>query len=214
MVVDLDDPLRPKTAAVVALKGARASALQFRYLFVTDDEGFKVIDVTTPEKARLVESARIGLADARRVYVARTYAYVAGGREGLVIVDVERPESPRVHLKFDDGGKQNDARDGVGHHELFVDRLCRGRGQRAEGPQLTSPEIQPKFYGFSPAEAARDRVARDGVARAVRSPRPDRDRAVERDGRRSRSSALRRAARSRARSSRMSTCGPTAASGV
>ena len=33
------------------------------------------------------------IADARGLYVARTYAYVAAGAQGLVIVDVEQPES-------------------------------------------------------------------------------------------------------------------------
>src|SRR6185369_11142856 len=33
VIVDLDDPLHPKLAAVVPLVGAKASALQFRYLF-------------------------------------------------------------------------------------------------------------------------------------------------------------------------------------
>ena len=37
----------------------------------------------------------IPLEDARNLYVARTYAYVAGGKQGLVIVDVEKPEHPR-----------------------------------------------------------------------------------------------------------------------
>src|SRR5204863_285587 len=66
-VVDLDDPLRPKIAAQVPLAGARASALQFRYLFVTTDAGLEVVDVTIPEKAKAVEGARIPLADARRL---------------------------------------------------------------------------------------------------------------------------------------------------
>ena len=36
VVVDLDDPLKPRVAAQVPLRDARASALQFRYLFVAD----------------------------------------------------------------------------------------------------------------------------------------------------------------------------------
>ena len=36
----------------------------------------------------------VPLTDARNIYVARTYAYVAGGKQGLVIVDVEKPEHP------------------------------------------------------------------------------------------------------------------------
>ena len=46
-----------------------------------------------PEQARFVSQATLKIADARGLYVARTYAYVAAGAQGLVIVDVERPES-------------------------------------------------------------------------------------------------------------------------
>ena len=69
------------------------------------------IDVTDPTKPRLVGTARVPLADARRVYVARTYAYVAAGTEGLAIVDVERPEAPRLYMKYNADGTINDARD-------------------------------------------------------------------------------------------------------
>ncbi|MGZ5101102.1 MAG: hypothetical protein ACXWGX_10575, partial [Usitatibacter sp.] len=65
VVVDLDEPLKPRIAARVALAGARASALQFRYLFVTTAAGLEVIDVTLPERARRVEGARVPLAAAR-----------------------------------------------------------------------------------------------------------------------------------------------------
>ena len=46
VVVDLADPLHPRLAAVRPLRDARASALQFRYLWVTDAEGVKLFDVT------------------------------------------------------------------------------------------------------------------------------------------------------------------------
>ena len=36
------------------------------------------------------------LADAHELYLARTYAYVAAGREGLAIVDIETPEKPTL----------------------------------------------------------------------------------------------------------------------
>ena len=38
--------------------------------------------------------ATLTIADARGLYVARTYAYVAAGKQGLAIVDVEQPEQP------------------------------------------------------------------------------------------------------------------------
>ncbi|HEV3239482.1 MAG TPA: multiheme c-type cytochrome [Casimicrobiaceae bacterium] len=151
VIVDLDNPLQPKLAAVVPLKGARAAALQFRYVFVLDDEGLTTIDVTDPTKARQVGTARVPLADARRIYVARTYAYIAAGREGLVIVDVERPEAPRLYMKYNADGNLNDARDvivGSTNASLFAYVADGANGLKVL--QLTSPEIQPKFYGFSP----------------------------------------------------------------
>jgi len=184
VVVDVNDPLKPRLATVVPLKGARASALQFRYLFVTDDEGFKSIDVTVPEKARLVPGATVPLADARRIYVARTYAYVAGGKEGLVIVDVERPEQPRVHVKYTADGKLNDARDVVvGTTNASAIAYVADGVNGLKVLQLTSPEIQPKFYGFSPEPRPRLIAWRDTASPAISVAKGlDRDRAVDETG--------------------------------
>jgi hypothetical protein len=103
VIVDVDDPLKPRWLATVPLQDARASALQFRYLWVTTARGLELVDVTSPRKPLHVETARVPLADARKVYVARTYAYVAAGAEGLVIVDVERPRQPRVETRVQKG---------------------------------------------------------------------------------------------------------------
>src|SRR5690606_11351280 len=104
------------------------------------------------DKPTLVAGATIPLADARRVYVARTYAYVAAGRDGLVIVDVTRPEQPHVYQTFTAGGTLNDAQDvivGSTNASLFA-YVADGRNG-LKVLQLTSPESQPNFYGFSPA---------------------------------------------------------------
>ncbi|HEX8340554.1 MAG TPA: hypothetical protein VF624_06555 [Tepidisphaeraceae bacterium] len=105
-VVDLTNPLEPRllgTPGLSGLKNARKIAFQFRYGFVVDDEGLKVIDVTFPENPQLVTSASLAIADARDVYISRTYAYVAAGREGVKIVDVERPTEPKVVKTFSEG---------------------------------------------------------------------------------------------------------------
>src|SRR3546814_10083582 len=73
VVVDLSDPLHPRLAAVRPMKDARASAIQFRYLWVTDAEGLKLFDVTKLTDPVAVPSATVPLADARRIYLARTY---------------------------------------------------------------------------------------------------------------------------------------------
>jgi len=148
--LDLDDPLKPKHIATVALEDARATALQFRYLFVTDKTGLRVIDVTLPKKPTLLP-AKIALQDAQRVYLARTYAYVAAGNEGLVIVDIEKPTAPFIYQKFTAGGQLNDARDvivGSTNASLYAYVADGKNGLKVV--QLTAPDTQPRFYGFSP----------------------------------------------------------------
>ena len=51
------------------------------------------------------------LDEANAIYLARTYAYVAGGRRGLVILDIEKPELPRIDQVFDADGCINDLHD-------------------------------------------------------------------------------------------------------
>src|SRR5207248_10223614 len=113
VIVSLNDPLNPKIVRQIgepALKHPRSIAIQFRYSFVVDDEGLKVIDITMPAEVHLVEGAQVALSDARDVYVARTYAYVANGRQGIAVVDVEQPEKPALDQMFNGDGKLNDVR--------------------------------------------------------------------------------------------------------
>ncbi len=184
VIVDLDDPLQPKLVATVPLNHGRASALQFRYLFVTDADGLKAIDVTDPHAPKLVQNDTIALADAHRVYVARTYAYVAAGRDGLAIVDVTRPESMRELTRFNAGGQLVDSRDVVvatTNASLFA-YVADGKGG-LKVLQLTSPEIQPKFYGFSP-EPHPELIASYPTSRPALSLSKglDRDRGVDESG--------------------------------
>jgi hypothetical protein len=152
VVVDLTDPLHPQLAAVRPLVDARASAIQFRYLWVTDKDGLKLFDVTNMRDPVAVPSGTVPLADARRVYVARTYAYVAAKQDGLVIVNVTDPARPAIYRKETFGGKLTDAEDvivGSTNASLFAYVADGVNGMKVL--QLTSPESQRNFYGFSPA---------------------------------------------------------------
>jgi hypothetical protein len=184
VIVDLDRPLEPKLAARVPLAGARSTALQFRYLFVASSSGLEVVDVTVPEKAARVEGARVPLADARRIYVARTYAYVAAGREGLAIVDVEKPEQPKLFARFDAEGRIDDARDvivGSTNASLFAYVADGKNGLKVI--QLTAPDTQPRFYGFSPEPRPRLIAWRETKSPATALAKGlDRDRAVDETG--------------------------------
>jgi hypothetical protein len=187
VVVNLEDPVKPKVVAVVgapAVVKPRAVAIQFRYAFVTDAEGLKVIDVTSPERPRPVPGATVPLADARGIYVARTYAYVAAGAQGLVIVDVERPEQPVIDQVYTADASINDARDvkvGMTNASAFAYVADGKNGLRVI--QLTSPKVTAGNFGFSPRPSpsliATYRTR--GPALAI-SKGLDRDRAVDESG--------------------------------
>src|SRR5262249_30626339 len=186
VVVALNDPKHPEIVAVLnqqVLKHPRAVAAQFRYAFGCDDEGVKVLDITNPAAPRLVNGVR--MADARSIYVARTYAYIAAGKQGLVILDVEDPEHPRVDQVYTAGGCINDLRDvklGITYVSEFAYLADGKNGLRVV--QLTSPET-PGNMGFSPRPTpqliATYRLPHGGevlgVARGL-----DRDRAVDEAG--------------------------------
>ena len=149
--LDMDNPLHPKLVTVIPISGARSTVVQFRYLFVADDAGLDIVDITDPVRPRLVDRAHLQLADARRLFVSRTYAYVANGRDGLAIINVERPEKPRLYTMYTAGGQLNDARDvviGATNASLFAYVADGANGLKVI--QLISPESQPNFYGFAP----------------------------------------------------------------
>jgi hypothetical protein len=151
VVLDLNDPLNPRLLSVIQVDDARATALQFRYLWVLDRGGMVTVDVTNPAQPRIVEGSRVQMADARRVFLSRTYAYVAAKSQGLVIVDVENPERPRVYMQYTADGKLADARDvviGTTNASLFAYVADGVNGLKVL--QLTSPDSQPNYYGFSP----------------------------------------------------------------
>src|SRR4028119_18777 len=93
-------PRTPRSRAWRAPEMPRpaGSGWQFRYAFATDKKGRHTIDITDPAKPRL--AATVPLAHAKNVYIARTYAYVANGEDGLAIVDIERPEKPFLDQEF------------------------------------------------------------------------------------------------------------------
>ncbi|MDP4605066.1 MAG: hypothetical protein NWS68_02800 [Erythrobacter sp.] len=184
VVVDLAEPLAPKVVAVRAMRDARATAVQFRYLWVTDAEGVKLFDVTTLRDPVAVPEGAVPLADARRMYIARTYAYVAAKGEGLVILDVKNPRSPKIFQKVTLGGTLNDAEDvivGTTNASLFAYVADGKNGMKVL--QLTSPDSQRNFYGFSPAPVPE-------LIAWAKTPSPaialskglDRDRAVDETG--------------------------------
>ncbi len=149
--LDMNDPLHPRVVTVIPIRDARSAVVQFRYLFVADGGGLDVVDVTNPDRPAIVPSAHVPLADAHHVFVSRTYAYVADGRDGLAIVDVETPTAPRLYKMYNADGQITDARDVVvaaTNASLFAYVADGVDGLKVI--QLISPTTQPNFYGFAP----------------------------------------------------------------
>jgi len=184
VVVNLENPLAPKVESEIPLNSAQGIAIQFRYAFVVDDDGLKVLDTTSLAHPKLVAGATVPMQDARNIYVARTYAYVAAGKQGLAIVDVERPEHPRLDQVYDAKGEINDTRDvklSMTAASAFAYLADGKNGFRIV--QLFAPNESPNYLGFSPRPAPKliATYRTKGPALAV-SKGIDRDRAVDESG--------------------------------
>jgi hypothetical protein len=191
-VVNLDNPLKPELVAQIGapyLIDPHGIAVQFRYAFIVDRWGLKVFDIThldhpVPVNGAGVQIAGVQIEDARNIYVARTYAYVSAGRQGLAIVDIERPEQPKLDQIFNPNGVMSDVNDvklGMVSSELFAYVADGRNGLRVI--QLFSPTDNPNFAGFSPRPTPRLIASRRtaGPALAI-SKGTDRDRGVDESG--------------------------------
>jgi hypothetical protein len=156
--------------------------MQWRYGFVTDEEGVKVFDTFNPTTPRFVAS--VPLKHAEGLYVARTYLYVANGADGLAIINIKDPENP---AKLDDitaGGQLNDVRDvQIGSINASMYALVADGKNGMRVLQLISPENVPGHMGFSPLPQPKliAGYPTKGIAVTV-SRGLDRDRVVDESG--------------------------------
>ncbi len=187
VAVDVADPLAPAILSAVPLQKATSVAVQFRYAFVTTAAGLEVVDVTEPAKMQLAgagSGAKVALRDARNVYVARTWAYVAAGDDGVAIVDVTVPTAPVLQQTWNADG----ALKGVNQVKVgMVNDSVYGLVAAANGLhvlQLVTPEDGGRSaYGFAPEPRPKwiGKRTTGGPALAI-AKGLDRDRAVDESG--------------------------------
>ena len=184
-IVDIENPFKPRLVRIVSegIVNPQAVQVQFRYAFVCDMDGVKVLDVTNLEAPEHV--AALPMRGAKNIYVARTYAYVAAGTEGLKILDVSNPREPKLDQVFNAGGKIADLRDvtlGITNVSEFAYLADGHKGLHVV--QLTSAST-PGNNGFSPRPVPRliatYKPPHDAEVLAV-SEGIDRDRAVDESG--------------------------------
>jgi hypothetical protein len=166
------------------LKNPRAVGVQFRYAFVTDDEGFKVLDVTEPTKPKLIPGAFVPLKNAQRFYLARTYAFVADGADGLAFIDISNPEKPKLEKLYNADGKLTDTRAvQIGSVNASEFALVADGKNGLQILQLISPENVPESAGFSPKPSPKWIAAFPTKSPAIAISRGlDRDRVVDESG--------------------------------
>jgi hypothetical protein len=187
VVVSVANPKEPKVLGQYSgsfLRNPRAVAVQFQYAFVTDEDGLKIFDISDPD--RPVPASSLALKEANRLYLARTYAYVANGEEGLAIVDIERPTRPRLYMMYDADGQMNDVQAvqiGAISQSMFALVADGKHGFRVV--QMISPENVPENAGFSPKPKpkliATYPIPKGGEAIAI-TRGLDRDRVVDETG--------------------------------
>ena len=187
VIVDVSDPDHMQVVSEVDAPHVirpRAIAVQFRYAFVVDSGGLKIINVTDPKSPQPVDSAAMPVADARNIYVARTYAYISAGAEGLIIADVQNPEHPSKAMTYNADGRINDLNDtklGMTDASVFAYLADGKNGLRVL--QLISPDGTPGYLGFSPRPTPQLIATFPTEGPALAIPKGlDRDRAVDESG--------------------------------
>jgi hypothetical protein len=160
-------------------------SVQFQYLFVSDAQGLKVLNIADPVTPRPVPGATVPLRSAHRLYVARDYVYLANGGEGLAIIDIEKPEEPRLVQMFSANGQIDDARAvQIGSINASMFALVADGKNGLRVVQLVSPDTVPEADGFDPKPSPKliaTYPIKDGEALAV-SRGLDRDRVVDESG--------------------------------
>jgi hypothetical protein len=158
VVIDMDDPLNPKITETISspqITSATGVEVMFRYGFVTDGQGLKVLDTTDLAHPKLLPKG-VKIADARGIYLSRSWGFIAAGAEGLVIVDLTRPHDLKVAKRFTANGKLDDVTDvkiAMTNTSMFAYVADGKNGLRVV--QLTSPEQGAQVHGFAPPLAPR-----------------------------------------------------------
>ena len=187
-VVDVNDPLHPKLVGEYSgpfLKNPQDVSVQFQYLFVSDEQGLKVLNIEDPIRPLPVSGGVVSLNHPHRLYVARDYVYLADGADGLAIIDIERPEQPRLVQLFNAGGQLNDTRGvQIGSIAASMFALVADGKNGLRVIQLISPDTVPQAAGFDPKpnpHLIATFPVPEGIALAV-SRGLDRDRVVDESG--------------------------------
>lgn len=100
--MDVSDPGNPLIISMIEINSAQDLAVSGNFAFVIGEGGLQVIDISDPTRLRLVGG--FGGVTGNALAVTGQRVFVAGGLDGLVILDVGDPENPRHVGSLEVGG--------------------------------------------------------------------------------------------------------------
>ena len=112
-VINIADPAHPVQTAEITMSSlspiygaAREAVLQGNYIYVADEFGLRIFDISDPANIRNVGQLQLntGGQDTLGVAVSGRYAYIADAMTGVRIVDVDIPSSPQLVGTFTTSG--------------------------------------------------------------------------------------------------------------
>ena len=187
-VIDVSDPTHPRLAGQLTgdfLRNPRCVAIQFRYAFVTDDDGLKVVDITESRRDRFRCRRGCRSAKQRRASLRRAHLRLRRERSGrprdhrrrksgaaATRPDVQRGRRAQRHARSADRQRQRLAVRARRRWQKWIARrsadFARHRARRA---------------GIQPApESEIDRDLSDARRSDLRFARAGRDRVVDETG--------------------------------
>ncbi|MCP4153571.1 MAG: hypothetical protein GY757_37935 [bacterium] len=103
-VINIADPTAPVfTAGYYTTPAARAISLEGQYVYLTNYEGFEIIDISNPENPTLA-----GFIDTpwivKKIFVTGNRAYVTGSSGKVGVYDVSSPASPVLKAHYHTSG--------------------------------------------------------------------------------------------------------------
>jgi len=125
--------------------------------------------------------ASVPFGQARDIYIDRTWAYVAAGKQGLALVDIERPDHPATPRFFTGVTDAWAVKVGMTNASAFA-YVADGRNG-LKVLQLMSPNLSQDLWGFSPTPNPQLIASYQTRGEAIALSRGlDRDRAVDESG--------------------------------
>ena len=93
-IIDVSKPSQPTVAGSIELQAVAGIHVMDDHAYVAGGMGMSVIDISVPGKPAIV--GRADLPDTQSVYAIDDHAYLAAGQDGLQVVDILDPKSPKT----------------------------------------------------------------------------------------------------------------------